>query len=519
MEQQAGTEKKYGKSVFISHASKNFKLADEVRGFLERQGISCWIAPRDIPVGQQYGAAIIEAIRECTVTLLVLTEESNRSKPVANEIERAFSYQKTIIPIRLREVAPSTDLEFFVANAQWINAFASPLKERIDEVAKIVQALEMGLPSAEPTPETPTLGGRLEMYLERALRRKMLSATIAFGILAGLSMAVIGLQLWSGDSLRNASASIGSSAAQIQGAATRLEGTSDTVARIDSKIDHLKLESSKDPRKELANMGVAWTGQAFAAALAANDLKVLSLFLDGKFDASTTQREISQLFLKDRFPKRRVVIDLLRAKGVDFLKDFIPSGSNSYSSPLSFALSDYSVDAVEWLLENSDKTVLRQSEFDLTLTGVVMLRSWCADSPDSAKMAALLVRAGAPTSAAFEQVYSRLTDLQNGPPTKETEKEAAHCKAYVDLLRAPTADRADLEKKIRAKSIETLQSHIAFVRQIVQENRWRTDDAGVHMIIPGDDGQGRSVSYGQMKVQYAEMIKNYEKRIAELRKG
>lgn len=519
MEQQAGTEKKYGKSVFISHSSKNFKLADEVRGFLERQGISCWIAPRDIPVGQQYGAAIIEAIRECTVTLLVLTEESNQSKPVANEIERAFSYQKTIIPLRLREVAPSQDLEFFVANAQWINAFASPLKARIDEVAKIVHALEMGLPAAEPTPETPTLGGRMEMVLERALRRKVLSATVAFGILSGLSMAVIGLQLSSGDSLRNASAVIGSSAAQIEGAALRLEGTSGTVARIDEKIDHLKLESSKDPRKELANMGVAWTSKGFTEALAANDVKVLTLFLDGKFDLTSAQREISQMFLKDRFPKRRAVIDLLRAKGVDFLKDFTPGDANYFASPLGFALSDNSVEAVTWLLEHSDKTVLRQSAYESTLTGVVMLRSWCADSPDSARLAALLVRAGAPTSAAFEQVYSRLTELQNGSPSKEAEKEAAHCKAYVDLLRAPTADRADLEKKIRAKTIETLQSHIVFVRQVVHENRWRTDDAGVHMVIPGDDGQGRAVSFGQMKAQYAEMIRNYEKRIAELRKG
>lgn len=39
------------------------------------------------------------------------------------------------------------------------------------------------------------------------------------------------------------------------------------------------------------------------------------------------------------------------------------------------------------------------------------------------------------------------------------------------------------------------------------------------MVIPGDAAQGRSVSFGQMKAQYAEMIRNYEKRIAELRKG
>jgi hypothetical protein len=66
------------------------------------------------------------------MTVKVLMEESNQSKPAVSEIERTFSYRKTIILIRLREVLPASELEFFVAN---------------DEVARIVQSLEMGLPT------------------------------------------------------------------------------------------------------------------------------------------------------------------------------------------------------------------------------------------------------------------------------------------------------------------------------------------------------------------------------------
>lgn len=64
-------------------------------------------------------------------------EKSNQSKPAVSEIERTFSYRKTIILIRLREVLPASELEFFVANAQWVDAFSSPLEARIDEVARI----------------------------------------------------------------------------------------------------------------------------------------------------------------------------------------------------------------------------------------------------------------------------------------------------------------------------------------------------------------------------------------------
>lgn len=149
MEQLSGTGRTFGRSVFTSHTSKNFRLRDEIREFLEPQGISCWIAPRDIPAGQQYGVSIIEAIRQCAVTVKVPMEKSNQSKPAVSEIERTFSYRKTIILIRLREVLPASELEFFVANAQWVDAFSSPLEARIDEVARISSPLKLGLPNPQ----------------------------------------------------------------------------------------------------------------------------------------------------------------------------------------------------------------------------------------------------------------------------------------------------------------------------------------------------------------------------------
>lgn len=171
------------RSIFISHSSADFKIADEVRQLLEDHGISCWIAPRDIPASSSYGSEISKALDECSVTVLILTEQSNLSRPVANELELSFSKQKTIIPLRLREVKPSRMLEFYVSNAQWIDAYYSPLKQRILEIIKIVQAVESGIPPSSPAPEKKSLIGRIERFLEQALRHKILATLLALSVI------------------------------------------------------------------------------------------------------------------------------------------------------------------------------------------------------------------------------------------------------------------------------------------------------------------------------------------------
>ena len=48
--------------VFISYSSKDKAVADAVCAGLEGRGIACWMAPRDIVPGVDWGAAIIDAI-------------------------------------------------------------------------------------------------------------------------------------------------------------------------------------------------------------------------------------------------------------------------------------------------------------------------------------------------------------------------------------------------------------------------------------------------------------------------
>ena len=108
--------------VFISYASADKAIADRVCETLERSGVSCWIAPRDIPAGMDYPAAIVEAVQSVRVLVLVLTEHATGSPHILSEVGHAFSGKKRIIPFRLSGGPLPEDLEYFLSVTQWLDA-------------------------------------------------------------------------------------------------------------------------------------------------------------------------------------------------------------------------------------------------------------------------------------------------------------------------------------------------------------------------------------------------------------
>jgi len=74
-----------------------------------------------------------------------------------------------------------------------------------------------------------------------------------------------------------------------------LRGLRADVRAVREELSNVKRETSADPRKELANLGVAWTGDAMLEAVRTGDLRVLELFLAGKmnlYNASSQGRPL-----------------------------------------------------------------------------------------------------------------------------------------------------------------------------------------------------------------------------------
>lgn len=123
-------------SAFISYASADQAKAEEICFSLEARGLLCWIAPRDIRSGREYGDEIIRGIQQSRCLVLVLSEAANQSPFVRREVERAVSKRKPVFPIRIEEIVPSPSLELFVSATHWIDAWSGRLVDHVDRLAR-----------------------------------------------------------------------------------------------------------------------------------------------------------------------------------------------------------------------------------------------------------------------------------------------------------------------------------------------------------------------------------------------
>ncbi len=122
--------------VFISHSARDKPIADAVCAKLESRGIRCWIAPRDIRPGMEWGAALLEAIDGARVMLLVFSSHANGSPQISREVERAVSKGVVVVPVRLEDVKPTGNLEYFLGTPHWLDAITPPFERHLDHIAE-----------------------------------------------------------------------------------------------------------------------------------------------------------------------------------------------------------------------------------------------------------------------------------------------------------------------------------------------------------------------------------------------
>ena len=127
--------------VFISYASEDKTTADALCAKLEFHRIRCWIAPRDVLPSMDYGQALVEAIKQSRLIVLVFSARSNDSPQVKREVERAVAKGVPILPFRIEDVAPSSSLEYFIAGSHWLDALTPPLERHLERLAETVELL------------------------------------------------------------------------------------------------------------------------------------------------------------------------------------------------------------------------------------------------------------------------------------------------------------------------------------------------------------------------------------------
>jgi hypothetical protein len=127
--------------VFLSYSSKDKNWADAACAVLERHHIRCWIAPRDIIPGDEWGAAIVKGIKGSRIMVLIFSGHANASGQVRREVERAISQGMTVLPVRVEDVRPEGAMEYALGNTHWLDAFAPPIERQLELLARSVKTL------------------------------------------------------------------------------------------------------------------------------------------------------------------------------------------------------------------------------------------------------------------------------------------------------------------------------------------------------------------------------------------
>ena len=142
--------------VFVSHSVKDKLVADAIVARLEADSVRCWVAPRDVVPGADWGESIVNAIESSRIMILIFSRNANASPQIKREVERSVDKGVYIIPFRVDDIEPTKSLEYFISTAQWMDAFPPPLERHFETLAKSVKAILAGAPPLPPEPQPPS---------------------------------------------------------------------------------------------------------------------------------------------------------------------------------------------------------------------------------------------------------------------------------------------------------------------------------------------------------------------------
>jgi len=134
--------------VFVSHSHEDAPGAGLIVAALEKRGVKCWIAPRDVSPGGSYAESILNAIESASCFVLVYSQHSNVSSHVLREVERALKFELNIVPVRFDDSAPSKSLDYLLATVHWLSVAPG---NQPQSIAKAAEQIAACVPKAEST--------------------------------------------------------------------------------------------------------------------------------------------------------------------------------------------------------------------------------------------------------------------------------------------------------------------------------------------------------------------------------
>src|SRR5450755_3765261 len=137
--------------VFISSSSRDARIAQSICMALETRGHRCWMSSRDVKPGENYQGAIVRAIRDAGVMVIVFSTHANNSDEIKKELALASQSRLMVIPVRAEDVLPSEDFTYELATRQWIDLF-DDWERAIEQLG---QQIDHAIPRSPKRPPSP----------------------------------------------------------------------------------------------------------------------------------------------------------------------------------------------------------------------------------------------------------------------------------------------------------------------------------------------------------------------------
>lgn len=147
------------RDLFISHASEDAAVAQEIRAELEGAGYTCWMAPDDIVGSRPWAEQILSAIESTRVMVVLISQHANDSVHVSREVNLALERVSAVLPVRIEEVAPGGSLGYLLSLVQRVDAFPPPVSAHTARIRRMIDAILDNLPAdaANVSPVPPAV--------------------------------------------------------------------------------------------------------------------------------------------------------------------------------------------------------------------------------------------------------------------------------------------------------------------------------------------------------------------------
>ena len=112
-----------GAEVFISYSSLDRDIVMPVVQSLRENGISVWVDEGNIHAADLWSEQIVQAIADCRVMVVLLSQNSADSHNVVKEVMLASEQKKVLLPVYLEPADIPAKLQYQLAGIQHLELY------------------------------------------------------------------------------------------------------------------------------------------------------------------------------------------------------------------------------------------------------------------------------------------------------------------------------------------------------------------------------------------------------------